>query len=187
MENSNLINKLFFLLLITACTTTNYNTQESYFIAKNIKFGLTEIVATPDRIIAKCEELDEDPDEGRYGFGVFILDEKNTVVMSGLNIRPDKENCYKHLKKVNTLLKRSKSVYIASRGSIGEEPLDPGQFKYKFPKHGTYYSNGQYLDWALISNDRGDCYNPHAKPKESCLEYPFPIEKHEAELKKNSN
>ena len=95
MKNLKLkISSVLFLLVFSGCATSSFKIKKE-------TDSLTELLVTPDRIILQCEELDEDPDEGVYGFMVHLLDEQKTVTTSALSIRPDKENCERFTQNIN--------------------------------------------------------------------------------------
>ncbi len=167
------------LFVFVGCSTSSFK------IKKETDF-LTELLVTPDRIILQCEELDEDPDIGAYGFMVHILDEKKTVTTSALSIRPDKKNCEGFIQKIDRILKNGQQVYIANRMKLSNQPRknDETNFRYTFPGHGTFFSNGRSLDFVTITNEKGQCYSPTYEKEEPCPPFPFPIEKYEKELRK---
>jgi hypothetical protein len=175
---SNII--LISMMCFCGCTTMkNTNTPTSFFIVKAETSGLTELIVTPDRMVPQCTKLDVDPDEGQYGFMIHMLDEKNTVTSTMLNVRPDKESCEKHLRKIKHIIKNGTRIYSAHHMALTSQPRkEDRDFPHSFPGHGTFFDNGRALDFVLISNDKGECYNPHVGDGKPCLEYPFPIEKY---------
>jgi len=152
------------------CATSNFKIKKE-------ADGVTELVVTPDRVVLQCEELDEEPDYGAYGFMVHILDEENTVVTSALNIRPDKRNCERHILKLSRILKSGNKILIGSRGSLTRKPRSNEEirFRHTFPGHGTFSSNGRSLDFDFMANDKGQCYGPEYRDGEPCPQYPFSI------------
>jgi hypothetical protein len=165
---------LFFVSLICAgCSTSSFK------IYKETK-GLTEILVTPDRVVLHCEELDEDPDIGAYGFMIHMLDEENTVTTAALNIRPDLKNCENHIRKIKRILQKSERVTIGSHHQLSKQPrtLEDAHFRYYFPGHGTFSSNGRALDLIAIWNEKEDCYNVHLQDDKSCPPFPLPIGKY---------
>src|SRR4051794_16578117 len=109
------LSSLLFLFVLSGCSTSSFK-------IKRETSSLTELLVTPDRILLQCEELDEDPDVGAYGFMVHILDEENTVTPSALSIRPDKENCERFIQKINLILKNGPQIYIANRMNLSNQP-----------------------------------------------------------------
>lgn len=167
------ISSVIFLFIFSGCSTT-------YFKVKKETDFLTELLVTPDRIILQCEELDEDPDEGAYGFMVHILDEEKTVTTSALSIRPDKENCERFIQKIDRILKNGRQVYIGNRMKLSRRARknEEANFRYTFPGHGTFSSNGRSLEFVVIANEKGQCYAPTYGKDEPCPPFPFPIEEH---------
>ncbi len=165
------ISSLFFLFVFSGCSTSSFKIKEE-------TDSLTELLVTPDRIVLQCEELDEDPDEGAYGFMVHILDEKKTVTTSALSIRPDKENCERFIQKIGHILKNGHQISIWNRMNLSNQPRenDEMNFRYTFPGHGTFFSNGRSLEFVAIANEKGQCYSPTYGKDESCPPFPFPIE-----------
>lgn len=182
----NLKNKilLLFFLFHIGCTTIS-NGGDSIFVVKRELNGVVETVVTPDRVLLQCVDSEEDPDEGgRYLFMILMLDEKSTVTTSMWGLRPDKRSCERVQRDIYRVLKNAKSVYIGSWGRLSDRPREEDRkLSYAFPIHGTFYDNGRVLQFGVITNDRGECYNPMANEGEPCLEYPFPIEKYEKQLK----
>ena len=187
MKNLSLNNSiLIFLVILASCSTTrNYNTEDSFFLIKNESDGAAEVVLTPDRILLQCVDMEEDPDEGgRYLFMIQMLDEENTVATSMWGPRPDKKGCENIFRKVNRILKKAKRVYIGSWNNLTTEPrVENRRLSYEFPRHGTFYDNGRVIQFGVITNDKGECFNSMAGKDEPCLQFPFPLEKYEKRLK----
>jgi hypothetical protein len=185
MTNLNLKNKAltFSLIFLLGCTT-NLNKKSSFFIVKRELDGLVEIVVTPDRLLSECVDAEQVPDEGRFIFWIYMLDEENTVLTSFHIIKPSKKECEIIRRGANRVLKNAERVYIGNRGSIASDPrVENRKFAHTFPGHGTFYDNGRSLTLEVMTNDKGECFNPFASKNEPCLEYPFPIEKHEERIK----
>ncbi len=165
------ITNLLFLFIFSGCSTSSFK------VKKETDF-LTELLVTPDRIILQCEELDEDPDVGAYGFMVHILDEKETVTTSALSVRPDKENCERFIRKIDRILKNGKQIYIGNRMRLSSRTRKNNEtnFRYTFPGHGTFFSNGRSLEFVVIANEKNQCYAPTYGKDEPCPPFPFPIE-----------
>ena len=165
------VSNFLFLFILSGCSTSSFK-------IKNETDSLTELLVTPDRITLQCEELDEDPDVGAYGFMVHILDEKMTVTTSALSIRPDKENCERFIQKISRILKSGKQIYVGSRSKLSNQPrtTENTRFRYIFPEHGTFFSNGRSLEFVVIANEKGLCYSPTYAGDEPCPPFPFPIE-----------
>lgn len=175
MKNSKTrLSSLLLLFVVSGCSTSSFK-------IKNETNSLTELLVTPDRVLLQCEELDEDPDVGAYGFMVHILDEEKTVTTSALAIRPDKENCERFIQKMNRILKSGKQIYIGNINKLSQQTrtLEDRRFRYMFPGHGTFFSNGRSLEFVFIANEKGQCYSPTAEKNEACSPFPFPIEKQE--------
>lgn len=170
MKNLRVINNIVFLFIFAGCTTTTFNIKKE-------ADGVTELLVTPDRVLLQCEELDEEPDSGAYGFMVHILDEKNTVVTSALNIRPDKKTCECYIYTLSHILKNGYRILIGSRGSISvhSRTNDEERFHYTFSGHGTFSSNGRSLDFDFMANEKGQCYGPAYGDNESCPQFPFSL------------
>ena len=172
MKNLRLkISSVLFLFVLSGCSTSSFKIKKE-------TDSLTELLVTPDRITLQCEELDEDPDVGAYGFMVHILDEKKTVTTSALSIRPDKENCERFIQKIDRILKNGRQIYIGNRMKLSSQARknDETNFRYTFPSHGTFSSNGRSLEFVTIANEKGQCYSPTYRKEEPCPPFPFPID-----------
>ncbi|MFN7453171.1 MAG: hypothetical protein ACK5RO_00785 [Pseudobdellovibrionaceae bacterium] len=172
MKNLNLCKiVVLFLWACSGCTTSSFKIKKE-------TDSTTVLMVNSDRILLQCEELDEDPDIGAYGFMIHMLDEENTVTTSALNIRPDKKNCEKIMQAVDRIIKKHRLVYVGSRFNLSKQPRiqEEVRLSYTFPNHGTFVSNGRALDFVYISNAKGMCYAPNLDPGEACPPYPFSIE-----------
>lgn len=165
------LSSALFLCVFVGCATSSFKIKKE-------TNSLTELLVTPDRIILQCEELNEDPDVGAYGFMVHVLDEKQTVTTSALSIRPDKENCERFIQKIDRILKNGRQIYIWNRTKLSSQKRrnDEPNFRYTFPGHGIFFSNGRSLEFVTIANEKGQCYSPTYGKDELCPPFPFPIE-----------
>lgn len=166
---------IMLLCALSGCSTLVRN---SSFEIKNETDLLTELLVTPDRVAIQCEELDEEPDVGAYGFMIHLLDEKKTVTTSALSIRPDRENCKKISQRVLRILKGGRHIYIGNGFQLSNQPRvsDEANFRYSFPGHGTFSSNGRTLEFVVIANENGQCFGPSYGDREPCPQFPFPIQ-----------
>ena len=98
---------IMLLCALSGCSTLVRN---SSFEIKTETDLLTALLVTSDRVAIECEELDEEPDVGAYGFMIHLLDEKKTVTTSALSIRPDRENCKKISQRVLRILKGGRHI-----------------------------------------------------------------------------
>lgn len=64
---------IMLLCALSGCSTLLKN---SSFEIKNETDLLTELLVSPDRVAVHCEELDEEPDVGAYGFMIHLLNKK---------------------------------------------------------------------------------------------------------------
>jgi len=162
------LSSLFFPLILSGCSTSSFEIKKE-------TGSLTELSVTPDRILLQCEELDEDPDVGAYGFMVHILDENKTVTTAALSIRPDKQNCERFVQKISRILKNGKKIYIGNRLKLSNQVRKNTKtnLRYTFPGHGTFSSNGRTLEFVTIANEKGQCYSPTYGKEDPCPPFPF--------------
>lgn len=166
LKGNNVFTALLFLS-VTGCATSSYRIA-------NKSGGQYELLTTPDRVLLKCENL-ETEDIVSYGFSIFVLDEKNTVLPVVQTNRIGKANCDKRVREIGKILKRGKSIYIAGIGDL-EEPRKMLKASYLFSKHGTFQDNGRMLQFHAIANEHGDCFDAYSGSRKPCPQGHFPIE-----------
>jgi len=173
LKKSNLIFSVT-LILISGCTTPSYRIY-------NVNDNRTELVVTPDRITVQCEDV-ESPEEprvpaGRYGFMIHILDEENTFLNVIRGHVLSKKDCFDQKHHAEKILGNGKQIYLGSMGTL-DSPREITTTKYIFPKRGTYFWNGRVLQFKVIQNELGECYDVYYGSKAPCPREEFPIKDH---------
>lgn len=155
------------LFLINGCSSVGFKviSQENH---------VTELSVAPSRILLECEYQSDNDTKGLYGFLIHTLDEENTVLTIVQNNTLDKEGCYERLKKIGKILKTGKSIYIGGMGEI-REPRVKEERQYSFPGIGTFHDNGRSLQFIVIANELGACYDAYEGDKKPCPREPFSL------------
>lgn len=159
-------------LLVAVSLCTSGCATSSYKIV-NHEGWLNELLVTPDRVSMECENLQTD-DIVSYGFTLFVLDEKKTVLPVVQTNRIGESNCNERLRKIGKLLKNGRRIYIAGIGDLGEprKLREPSHF---FPKHGTFMDNGRLLQFHAIANEKGECFDAYSGSEKPCPQGHFPL------------
>ena len=161
-------NKLLVVILLftSGCATSSFKII-------NHEGWLNELLVTPDRVSMECENLQTD-DIVSYGFTLFVLDEKKTVLSVVQTNRIGESNCNERLLKIGKILKNGQSIYIAGIGDLEEPRMSrvPSRF---FPKHGTYTDNGRLLQFHAIANEHGECFDAYSGSDKPCPQGHFPL------------
>lgn len=144
---------LILLVFIVGCTTASYRVTP-WGKLKN------EITTTPDRILLECEYVaDYSGDlKNPYWFWMRILDEKNTVLIASRGNVLDKEDCFEGITEIKKILKNGKTISIGGMGDLNE-PRQNEKTAYLYPGLGTFYGNGRDLQFMMIWNEHGQCYD----------------------------
>lgn len=168
---NNLLISCFSYILLLGCSTSNY------LINKEID-GKTEILVTPDRVSLQCEHIYDytgnaiDP----YGFMIHVLGEENTVLTVNQGNLIGKDDCLKRLNKIGQILTKGKKIYIGGIGNLNNKPRIKEDNQYFFPNLGRFNSNGRVLQYMVIWNEHGQCFNAYTGDRKPCPSDEFPIE-----------
>jgi hypothetical protein len=172
MENSKkskcLILVLFFLL---GCSSTLYKIDRQ-------TGDKTQLLVSPDRVILKCEEIDNysgDVKDARL-FLIFILDEEETVLRSSPGTILNRNVCDSKISKVMKVISGGKKIYFGNSGVLDKPRAFDGD-KILFPKLGEFPLNGRSLGFQVIWNENGTCYNTYAGDQKPCPNDGFPLTK----------
>lgn len=152
------------------------STSSSYRVGKQGNNSV-ELNVTPDRVLLECEWIyDADiPDpEDAYGFMIHVLDDENTVLSVTQNNLLDKESCYDRINFISSILKRGKIIYIGGMGDL-KDPRKTEKHEYTFPGIGTFRGNGRVLQFGVIANEKGQCFDAHRAGEKPCPRDPFSI------------
>ncbi|MDZ4678329.1 MAG: hypothetical protein SGI74_12565 [Oligoflexia bacterium] len=150
---------------MSGCTTPPYRITKQQ--GRKVEFNVA-----PERILMECEEIKTH--EVLYGFMIHVLDEENTVLTMSQGNRLGKKTCFDGIKKIERILKRGKHIYIGAIGDF-EVPRVKEEYKYTYPKLGTFHGNGRAFGFMAIANEHGDCYDAYYGDKMPCPQSEFPI------------
>ena len=159
-------------LLVPIFLFTSGCASSSYEVI-NHEGWLNELLVTPDRVSMECENLQTD-DIVSYGFTLFVLDEKKTVLSVVQTNRIGESNCNERLRKIGKILKNGRRIYIAGIGDL-EEPRKSREASHFFSKHGTFMENGRLLQFHAIANETGECFDAYSGSKKPCPQGHFPL------------
>lgn len=154
-------------LSLIGCTTSSYHVlyQDD---------GIAELNVSPDRILFECERLYDADQPGLSGFMMHVLDEENTVLTLVQGNTLDHQTCDRRIRKMNVILTRGKTIYLAGRGNL-REPRQMGK-DHTFSSKGKFKSNGRVLGFVAIANENGECYDAYSGEEEKpCPPEPFPL------------
>lgn len=166
LEKSSFIHIAFFFLMF-GCATS------SFTLLKQDE-NAVELKVTPDRVLLECEHQYDNDTKNAYGFLMRILDEKNTVLtIAQMNIL-DKGSCFKRIQKIGKILKTGKMIYIGGMGYLNKPKIKEAR-KFTFPNIGTFHGNGQSLQFIVIANEQGYCYDAYSGDEDPCPREPFSI------------
>ncbi len=163
MKNS-LKNKLlipFFLLIQSSCSSAQYKIHQQLY-------ERTGIIISSDRIILECEDQYAGGGDFKdtFAFLIYFLDEEKTVSTAFQSTIMDQSECSQKLKLAESILRKSKQVYIAGIMDLNE-PRVIDQKTYHFPKFGDYHGNGRSMQWNVLKGEDGTCvtaYDGDGKP-----------------------
>jgi hypothetical protein len=156
-----------FLFFISGCSTS------SFFLLKQDE-NAAEFKVTPDRILLECEYQFDNDTKDSYGFLMHVLDDENTVItVAQMNIL-DSESCLKRIQKIKKILSTGKIIYVGGMGYL-TEPRRREEKQYTFPHIGTFHGNGRTLQFIVIANEQGLCYDAYSGEKKPCPAEPFSL------------
>ncbi len=165
--------KYFILVLfvLLGCSSTIYKIDRQ--IANK-----TQLLVSPDRIILKCEEIDNysgDVKDARL-FLIYVLDEEETVLTSSPGTILNRNVCDGKISKVMKVINGGNEIYIGNSGVVDESRAFDGH-EILFPKLGKFPVNGRVLGFHIIWNENGMCYNTYAGDQKPCPNDGFPLTK----------
>lgn len=146
-------------LLLAGCAT-------SYYRVANVDLGRHELSVSPDRIVMECEDVSENR-EIPYGFMIHVLDDENTVVDVTQTNTLSQEACFDRIKKIGRIIKTGNQIYIGGVGDL-ESAKVVEKWTHEFPGHGTFHSNGRFLQFMAIANENGLCYGAYSADDRPC-------------------
>jgi hypothetical protein len=136
----------------------------SYQIVNNGD-GQDEVLVTPDRVSLKCE--DAQSDQGEYfGFSIFVLDNKDTVLSVIQTNTLDKESCQSRISKIGKILDDGRRIRIFGSGDL-EKSRVLKKIRHEFAGK-SYSENGRILQFLYILNENGGCYDAYSADEKPC-------------------
>jgi hypothetical protein len=159
---------LFSVVFFCSCASSSYQIIRQ-------KRTLAEFRTTPDRVVTECFLESGSDVKGRYWFGMHFLDDENTVLRVMQTNLLLKEECEERLKAVGKILKTGKLIYVGGSGSLIDPREKDNEVRF-FPGHGTFSLNGRVLQFLVIANEKGLCYDAYRGNTPPCPEAPFSIE-----------
>ena len=153
--------------LVAGCSTS------SFMLIKQDE-NAVEFKVTPDRVIMECEYQPDHDTKDAYGFLMHVLDEKNTVIAVVQGNVLDKGSCARRLQKIGKILRTGKSIYVGGMGSL-TKPRKNECETYVFPGIGTFSGNGHTLQFMVIANEQGLCYDAYSGDEKPCPRPPFSL------------
>lgn len=86
----------------------------------------------------------------------------------------EKEDCLRRINKISKILKSGNKIYIGGMGNLNQS-REKSERHYSFPGLGQYPENGCSLQFMVVWNDRGMCYNAYSGDQKPCPSDEFPI------------
>jgi len=152
---------------MSGCATSSFKVlrQSEYAV---------ELKVTPDRVLMECEyQLDHD-DKDAYGFLMYILDDENTAISVVQANVLDKGSCLRRIQMIGRILKKGKIIYVGGMGYL-TDPKRKEERAYTFPLLGTFHGNGHVLQFMVIANEQGLCYDAYSGDEAPCPREPFSL------------
>lgn len=166
-SKTNSLSLLFFISLTAGCSTSTFKISNQWKSA-------TEFSVTPDRIILECEALDRDDGVIASGFMMHILDDKKRVLTVAQTNAIDPKSCKDRLVTIGKILKDGNKIYIAAWGDFKGADTKT-EYRYHFPKIGTFNGSKMSFQFAAIANERGLCFSAYHGQEKPCPPPPYPL------------
>ena len=138
--------------------------------------GRTQLLVTPNRVTLECYRLTDyagDIKEAHL-FSMNVLDEDKTVLTVSQGNILGKEDCFRRINKIGKILKSGNKIYIGGMGSL-DKPRETSDRLYTFPRLGQFPENGPNLQFMVVWNEKGMCYNAYSGDQKPCPGEEFPI------------
>jgi len=173
MKNSskNRIALLFFSFALCSCSSSQYKIHQRLY-------DRTGILISSDRVILECEDQYAGGGDFKdtFAFMLYFLDEEKTVSTAFESMVLPQSECTQKLKLAESILKKSKQVYIAGIMDL-KEPRIIDQKTYHFPKFGDFHGNGRSMQWNVLKGEDGTCVTAYDGDGTPCpWESIFPAE-----------
>ncbi|MBL7546085.1 MAG: hypothetical protein JNL11_19860 [Bdellovibrionaceae bacterium] len=164
---------LLFMGLLVGCVSSSYKIDSQ-------TEGRTQLLVTRNRVNLECFEIPKDEYEGdikeAHLFSINVLDESKTVLTVSQGNILGKEDCFRRINKIGKILKSGTKIFIGGMGDLDKSNEVPER-RYSFPGLGQFPLNGQNLQFMVIWNDKGMCYNAYSGDQKPCPSDEFPIRK----------
>ncbi len=166
-------NSLLFLVAVflSGCVSSSYKVDSQ-------DEGRTQILVTRDRVILECYRLTDyagDIKEAHL-FSMNVLDEDKTVLTVSQGNILGKEDCFRRINKIGKILKNGNKIFIGGMGNL-DRPRETQERRYSFLGLGQFPENGRVLQFMVVWNDKGMCYNAYSGDQKPCPSDEFPIVK----------
>lgn len=158
---------LFFPLVLAGCATSFFNVAEDD--------NRTEVFVSPDRVILECEHIHDADEKNRYGFMIHILDDQNSVLTAAQMNLLDKQGCSDRYTQIGKILKNGKKIHLGGMQSLSNQNKKVSDREYNFPGKGTFKDDGRTLQFIVIWNELGQCYDAYSGNRAPCPRNDFPI------------
>ncbi len=162
---------LLILVVLVGCASSSYKIDSQ-------AEGRTQLLVTPNRVILECYRLTDYTGDIKdaHLFSMNVLDETKTVLTVSQGNILGKEDCFRRINKIGKILKSGNKIFIGGMGSL-EKPRETSERRYSFPGLGQFPENGRNLQFMVVWNDKGMCYNAYSGEQKPCPADEFPIGK----------
>ncbi len=156
---------------LSGCVSSTYKVDRQ-------EEGRTQILITRDRAILECYRLTDyagDIKEAHL-FSMYVLDEDKTVLTVSQGNILGKEDCFRRINKIGKILKSGNKIFIGGMGNL-DKPREMPERQYAFPGLGQFPENGRVLQFMVVWNENGLCYNAYSGDRKPCPADEFPLAK----------
>ena len=156
---------------LTGCASSSYKVDGK-------TEGRTQLLVTPNRVKIECkliEDYEGDIKDAQW-FTIYVLDESKTVLTVSQGNILGKEDCSRRINKIGHILKSGSQIFIGGMGNLNK-PRETPEHSYPFPGLGKFPENGRNLQFMVIWNEKGQCYNAYSGDQKPCPSDEFPIAK----------
>lgn len=162
-----------FTVLLVGCVSSSYKIDSQ-------AEGRTQLLVARNRVNLECFEIPKDEYEGdikeAHLFSINVLDENKTVLTVSQGNILGKEDCFRRINKIGKILKSGNKIFIGGMGNL-DKPGETSDRRYSFPGLGQFPENGRNLQFMVIWNEKGMCYNAYSGEQKPCPADEFPIVK----------
>ena len=160
-----------FTSLLLGCSSSSYKIDAE-------DKGRKQLLVTPNRVKLECYHLTDYEGEikSAHMFSIYVLDESKTVLSVSQSNIFDKEVCFERLNEIDKILKSGNKIYIGGIGNL-DKPREAPKRHYSFPGIGQFPDNGRNLQFIVIWNEKGQCFNAFSGDQKPCPSAEFPIVK----------